>query len=234
MQRGRDLYRIRPDGSDLQPVLVTDADERSPAFDAQGQMLYFASDASGIFNLYRMAVENPGAPERLTNVLGGAFMPAVGPTGRIAFAQYQWDGYKIAMLETPDALPEAARLATYTPPDITQKQGVPALAAADWAPLNAFDDADLRPLPGETISAVRTEGGFPLYETDGSQPETEGAEARVERYGSLFTSFSFYPVLRLDQYVSRQRTRMDARLPDRTRGETFLRNTKVGTYLSSR
>ncbi|MEZ4700905.1 MAG: hypothetical protein R2834_11285, partial [Rhodothermales bacterium] len=62
---GRDLYRIRPDGRDDQPVLATPDDERSPAFDADGR-LYFSSDRTGIFNIYRMT--DDGAPEQLTNV----------------------------------------------------------------------------------------------------------------------------------------------------------------------
>ncbi len=232
---GRDLWRIRADGGDAEKVYATDADERSPAFDPEGKALYFSSDASGIFNLYRLPVEQQdAAPERLTNVLGGAFMPSVRADGALAFAQYQWDGYKIALLRAPGPLPEAA-LAAYAPPPVMQKHRPPTLASAEHDALNRFDDRDLRPLEEEALAAVRTEGSFPLRLQRASRPDEAGTEPlAVEKYGLSFTSFSFYPVLRFDQYVSRRRSRLDARLPDRTRGETLLRNTKVGVYASSR
>ena len=233
---GRDLWRVRSDGSDLTAVYATDADERNPAFDPEGEMLYFASDVSGIFNLYRMPVESSTVtPERLTNVLGGAFMPDVRADGAMAFAQYQWDGYKIAMLEEAVPVSEQARVASYSPPPVMENQAAQrAIASADQEHLNGFDDRDLRPLEEEAITAVRTEGSFPLTVKRGSDNEPALEPLAVEKYGAQFTSFSFYPVLRLDQYVSRERSRIDVRLPDRTRGETLLRNAKIGTYFSSR
>ena len=78
-----------------------------------------------IFNLYRAAVTAEARiaePERFTNVLGGAFMPAVSADGAIAYAHYQWDGYKIARLDAVPAMPPEAQVAAYTPPSITQKQ----------------------------------------------------------------------------------------------------------------
>ena len=154
-RRGRDLYRVPAAGGAPEPVLATDADERSPAFDAEGETLYYASDRTGIFNLYRMPAGGGAATgEQVTSVVGGAFMPALGPGGALAFAQYQWDGYKIAMLDAPAAVPEAARLAVYTPPTVLQKNGEAApLAHAEWAALNTFDDTDLGPLPGDAVTA---------------------------------------------------------------------------------
>ncbi|MDX1547890.1 MAG: hypothetical protein R3247_12925, partial [Rhodothermales bacterium] len=231
----RDLWRVDPSTGAAEAVLATEADERSPAFDAEGRHLYFASDASGIFNLYRVPAEDAASmPEPLTNVLGGAFMPAVSASGALAYAHYRWDGYKIALF---DATPQApAALAAYVPPPITQKRGDLALAATERDVLNRFDDTDLRPLEGEAIAAVRTEGRFPLRVTrEGTPaPPADGEPLAVEPYGADFTAFSVFPVLRLDQYVSRRRSNLDARLPDRTRGETLLRNTKVGAYVASR
>lgn len=233
---GRDLYRVRAAGGTPEAVLATDADERSPAFDPEGLYLYFASDESGIFNLYRMPVDTAaGGIERLTNVLGGAFMPAVSADGALAFAQYQWDGYKIAMLDDAVPVPEEARLATYTSPEVLQKEDAPQLAQAPWVHLNDFDDRDLGPLPGEAVTAVHTVGRFPLTPADSTVAETTAVpEQAVEGYKDIFTPFTFFPVVRLDQYVSRQSGRLDARLGARSRLETLARNTKVGVYMSSR
>ncbi len=236
---GRDLWRVRPDSEKLEKVHATEADERSPAFEPDGTALYFSSDASGIYNLYKMPVDGEdAAPERLTNVLGGAFMPSVSPDGAIAYAHYQWDGYKIAVLDAATAVPQEARVAVYTPPSVTQKQANLAVADESWADLNRFDDADLRPLEGEAITTVRSEGSIPLRvkRTNGATgtPEEETEPLEVQKYSPKFTGFSFFPVVRLDQYVSRRRSTLDARLPDRSRAETLARNFKVGTYVSSR
>ena len=121
---------------------------------------------------------------------------------------------------------------------VTQKQANLALVDDSWTSLNRFDDRDLRALEGEAIATVRNEGSLPLRvrrangDTGTSTVEEEPLE--VQKYGAKFTGFSFYPVLRLDQYVSRRQTSLDNRLPDRTRGETLLRNFKTGAYMSSR
>ena len=85
---------------------------------------------------------------------------------------------------------------------------------------------------------MRTEGSIPLRVKRGNgstgTPESATEPLAVQKYSAKFTGFSFFPALRLDQYVSRRRTALDNRLPDRTRGETLLRNLKVGTYVSSR
>ena len=60
---GRDLYRVRPDGADLEAVLATAHDERSPAFGPDGDYLYFSSDQNGIFNLYRVREGGRGKRE---------------------------------------------------------------------------------------------------------------------------------------------------------------------------
>ena len=48
---GRDLWRVRADGTELATVLATGADERSPV--PRGDDLYYSSDATGIYNVYR-------------------------------------------------------------------------------------------------------------------------------------------------------------------------------------
>ena len=260
---GRDIFRIRVQGdSEAEAIVASEADERSPALDSSGAFVYFASDASGIFNLYRASIGDADraavgaskgsdiemarsagssgpmvngrkgsmSAEPLTNVVGGAFMPDVGADGSIAFAQYRWDGYKIALLEQPVGPVEAT---SYEPPPITRKKDAPAPIAAEWAHLTSFDDTDLTTMPGSAVTAVATTGSFPLE--NGEAGEVSGqADLEVERYGTAFTSFSFYPVLRFDNYSSRRESATQRRLPPRTYGETLARNTKAGVYLSSR
>ena len=111
----RDIWRISVRGDSLEAIVRTDADERSPTFGASEDVLYFASDRSGIFNIYQLQGDEHQA---LTNVLGGAFMPSVGPDGELAYAHYQWDGYKIAILPEP----RSVQALDYSPPEVLLKE----------------------------------------------------------------------------------------------------------------
>ncbi len=196
-KHGNDLWRIQVDGSDPAPVIQTIADERSPMV-ANG-ILYYASDASGIYNIYRV---DGTTSEQLTQVIGGAFMPDMGPDGTLAYATYEWDGYKIALLKKPTALDVTA---SYTSPEFIIKAPLPHDPASD---------ADIRALARDEIAGDTYVGVDSL---------------QVSPYGAAFTDFTISPVIRLDQYVERQ---LEGRI--RGRAETFWRNLKFGTYLSSR
>lgn len=73
-------------------------DSRDPVFADHDSTIVFSSDRSGIFNLYRLDLFT-GKVTPLTNVLGGAFMPAVSADGRIAYSSYHWSGYKLAYMD---------------------------------------------------------------------------------------------------------------------------------------
>jgi WD40 repeat protein len=70
--------------------------EGMPFFDPSGRYLLFASDRSGISNIYALDLEDRTLLQ-ITNVLGGAVSPAVSPDGgRIAFLNYSsvgWDAH---------------------------------------------------------------------------------------------------------------------------------------------
>ena len=216
---GRDIYRIKSDGSDLEAIASSEADERSPAFDEKGDYLYFASDETGIYNIYRRSISTDVADaEQVTNVLGGAFMPSI-HSDRLTYAQFQYDGYKIALMDAISNVPRAERITDYRLPQVLQKPREPASGDERPVSLNAFDDSDLRSISSMPAPA--------------NEPEAD-SEYSYQPYRNQFTSFSFYPVIRLDQYVSRRRRTLDVRLADRGRLETLARNTKVGVLMSSR
>jgi Tol biopolymer transport system component len=202
----RRLARVRVSDGVLEMLTDTDVDSRSPAFSGDGTHVYFSSGRSGIFNLYRMPAEG-GPAEAVTSVLGGAFQPAVAADGRVAFARFDWDGYRIALLDQPVAVDVPA----YAPPVSTKKQPS-GEAGQSVAALNEFDDSDIRAFSAEDVGTI------------------EG----VERYSDTFTSFSFMPVVRLDQYVGVSQGGTVDRMTERTAGRALLRNTKVGLYATSR
>ena len=233
---GRDIYRVAVDGRDAEPeaVLVSDADERSPALDASGDWLYYASDRSGIFNIYRIRLNDEGgvadaAPQPLTNVTGGAFMPRLAPDGAMAFARYDAGGYRIAMLDRPAPVPAPA---PYVPPEIAGKPAADPATIVSWAMPDAHTDADIRPFDGDAMLRARgaqeDEDAAPEDEADATAPE------QVEKYSNVFTPLGFSPALRIDNYVSRRGRRLDARAPQRSVGGHLWRTAKFGVYVNSR
>ncbi len=59
-------------------------------------------------------------------------------------------------------------------------------------------------------------------------------QAPGKDYDDTFTSFQFYPVLRLDQYATGQNNRVPSEIAREFQGGQFLRNTKAGFYVASR
>jgi len=198
---GNDLWKIKLDGSEPTEILATEADERSPVM--SNGVMYYASDMNGIYNLYEM---NGEIPQQLTQVMGGAFMPDISPDGAIAYADYQWNGYKIALIDDPVTIESEF---TYSPPEFITKT---------MDSHQSSSDSDIHPIHLDDLS-VAIDQQTPI-----------GVDSlSVSKYSADFTRFSINPVIRLDQYVERQ---LEGRIQGRA--ESFWRNLKFGTYVSSR
>jgi len=100
---GRDLLLYHPESDTWTTLISGQGDARDPVFSPDGSRIYFSWDKTGIFNIYSMT---PQATEQTqwTNVVGGAFMPSVTREGRLAFANFHYQGYRIADLEQPAAI----------------------------------------------------------------------------------------------------------------------------------
>jgi len=92
---GRDIASIDSSGMDFRYEIQTRWDERDPAPGSDGQSILYACDRSGIFNIYRRDIHS-GEEEQLTNVLGGAFMPAEDSEQGCIYVSFTADGFKIA------------------------------------------------------------------------------------------------------------------------------------------
>ncbi len=95
----RDLARLRVDqpGAQVEVLVATAGTDRDPVWNAGGREVIFASDFSGIFNLYSYDLETQ-AIRPLTNVKGGALTPSCSPSGQVAFAAYGARGFQIRQL----------------------------------------------------------------------------------------------------------------------------------------
>jgi len=96
----RDLASVATDGSDFRYELRTDNDERDARYAPDGRIV-FASDRTGIFNIYALDPAS-GSVAQLTNVVGGAFMPDEAGDGAVVYAQYTGKGYRVSRLESTD------------------------------------------------------------------------------------------------------------------------------------
>jgi hypothetical protein len=83
----------------------TGADERDPFVSADGAALYYASDATGIFNIHRMDLAS-GRSAAVSDVAGGAFWPCADGRGRLAFGRFDAEGYRIAVLDSVSDVPD--------------------------------------------------------------------------------------------------------------------------------
>jgi Tol biopolymer transport system component len=95
----RDIAVISSDGTGFAHLLSTQNDERDPAWSPDGKSILFASDRTGVFNIYQKDLTT-GRADQLTNVIGGAFMPVIDPAGKtIVYSTFHSDGYSIARLD---------------------------------------------------------------------------------------------------------------------------------------
>lgn len=166
---GRDIARVNADGSKFSYLLQTENDERNPVFDKENNLIY-ASDKTGIYNLYRLNTTS-NETEQLTNVLGGAFMPEVDEKGNIAYSGYTSGGYKIFLLKKEDRrniLAEQSYVRKNNPP-IGDDQPNGDFARFDLNKLKVYND----------------------YETPAYKPE---------KYSGAFSKLTFFPFLRYDNY----------------------------------
>jgi Tol biopolymer transport system component len=128
--------------------------EANPSFSPGGDYIYFESDRTGIVNLYAFHLKT-GRLFQITNVIGGAMMPAVSPDNqKIAYVSYSSGGYDIAVMDINPAdwkeVPagSAAQAAAWQTPSystsvseagnykIHDYDPVPTLLPKFWLPVN--------------------------------------------------------------------------------------------------
>jgi Tol biopolymer transport system component len=189
---GRDIAWIHPDGGEVEFVVRGDDDARNAVFTPDGARMLFNSDRTGIFNIYAMDVATR-AISQLTNVLGGAFMPTINADGRLVYSNYTSKGYKLYVLDNPKAIQaEDAHYLTMSNSESALPR--PQLVQFAGDATDVFDWQQLRSY------------------------DDSNADGPSRQYKSVFTSLSFVPFLRFDNYNTKN---------------TVIDNFKGGVYLFS-
>lgn len=222
----RTIMRYELSSGDYELVAGDDfADYRDPFISNDG-FLYYSSNLDGIYNIYRKDLTS-GETEQLTSVIGGAFMPFATDNGKLLYSEYQADGYKIRQISLPV---EKIQFGYYEPqsealePSVTDVQNY-------LLSLNDFDDSDISAF-SHTEKAAADTGAY-LFELS----SLNGKEQLIyKEYTDTFTRFSFYPVIRFDNYTKLHgnngtliKNGKIARL-----GKNLFRDVKPGVYFTSR
>jgi len=172
---GRDIAEIKPDGSDLRFLITGDDDSRDGTYSPDGKTIAFASDRSGIFNLYSYDIAS-GTISRLTNVLGGAFSPTMNSAGDVVYSGYTSTGYKIFLF--PHVVPAVVTV------------------EHDYAIRGEGSDGS----PGPRLASAG--GAVKQFDWDAlrTYDDTKTPSLQEKPYRSIFTSLTFVPLIRIDNY----------------------------------
>lgn len=98
----QDLYLVNADGSGIRALNLDKWEDMDPCWAPDGR-IYFASDVTGIFNVYAMDPVR-GSVSQVTNVIGGAESPSLSPGGNLVFANYTAHGWKMWGVQRADFL----------------------------------------------------------------------------------------------------------------------------------
>ncbi|MDD3095488.1 MAG: hypothetical protein PHD63_04515, partial [Candidatus Marinimicrobia bacterium] len=109
LNHGRGIYRLDLLNNNIQPFIEDPRwDNRTPFVSADGSALYYVSDRSGIFNIYRKNLNDPDAEDALiSNVRGAAMYPALHPDGdSLAYTLFSEGRFVLHQLEARTPVPQ--------------------------------------------------------------------------------------------------------------------------------
>ncbi|MFH7321296.1 hypothetical protein ACHHRT_11905 [Desulfurivibrio sp. D14AmB] len=213
-RRGRTgLEILAADGGESRVLLErADSTPAWPVWSGDGRQLYFTLAAAKVHNIHRL---DPATGElaRVTNVVGGAFEPALCPrTGRLVFADYSARGFDLQLLENHGTISTAPAQQETASRERGQRStpsaGKP--AASDDAQLPAhrpyLAGATLLPRGWLPLFSVDEEGGNYGFSTWGADALHRHRFEAAALYGSASDRWSwaisyrnhwFFPILEL-------------------------------------
>jgi Tol biopolymer transport system component len=215
----RDLYALDAESRSLRPILVhRDIDIRDPFIDKNNGDIYFSSDKTGIFNIYRTDKNFTGI-EQITNVSGGAFMPFVHDES-LYYSEFQHDGYKIRKLMLVNRDGSKFPAAEFTEHNHSEFS-LDSRLLSDNHPFLNIEQEDSTNQLSYTFAYSDEPGNYSRSVTD---------------YSETTTRLNVLPLVRFDNYskLNGSNSRLMRNLEVANLGENLWRDVKAGAYLSAR
>ena len=176
----RDLVEIRLRDGEWRRLTWGASLEIDPTLSPDGRWLVYASDGSGIYDLYARRVAgapaHQGQTVRLTRVLGGAFEPAISPDGsRLVYVGWTVDGEELYELPFD---PEGGRPVSLPDPRAGRSAVVPTAVSARRIPYVPWSTL----LPRQWLPSITagTEGTARIGLALGGQEITERIHVSLE------------------------------------------------------
>lgn len=174
LNESRDIAICDLDGNIDFVLAEKNVDERNPVFINQDEIIY-SSDKKGIFNLFVYNLKT-GVSRQITNVVGGAFMPAVSFKGELAYAGYTSTGYKIFHLDRIDTT-DFSEIPSYNYRLFTIAEEKRVDGKFNWEKLRNFDDTKIPNFEVRKYSANFTKLSFiPFLRYDNYSRSAKGFE----------------------------------------------------------
>lgn len=99
LNEGWDLFLINKVNGKKKRLTQNKAVEAHPIWSPDGRYIYYTSDQSGIYNVYRMQLTT-GQVQQVTDVLTGVFQPALSPDGKsLVVRYYNGEGFDLRQID---------------------------------------------------------------------------------------------------------------------------------------
>jgi WD40 repeat protein len=168
----QDIATVNVGSGEVEMLIAGIPDDRNPSYSADGKYLYFSSDRTGIFNIYKMEVASKTI-EQVTNVLGGAFTPSISDSGKVTYSLYTSKGFKINYLV--DSVRQNIIASRYQEPERIRRPEIK--IDNDSLKRNQYDFVALR-----------------------NYDDTAVPNLDKKEYKNVYGSLSIIPFLRIDNY----------------------------------
>jgi hypothetical protein len=134
----RDIFLVDVESGTETRITADRALDTGPEWSRDGRWLYFSSDRTGIANLYAYELAS-GATMQMTNVLGGAFQPAISPDGStIVYVGFTSRGFDLWSLPIDPSTFRAAEPYADVRPEPTSDHEILSVPAEAYDPFETF------------------------------------------------------------------------------------------------
>ena len=215
----RNLYTYQMDSGIVKPILVhPDIDIRDPFIDEKTGEIYFSSDKTGIFDIYKID-RNLKTIEKITEVTGGAFMPFV-KDGSLFYSEFHHDGYKIAKLLIGDRIGTNYSMSEFSEAKSPTVHIALPRVSGNYKPLNIYQQ--------DSTGVIK----FSYTYSD----DAADYERSIREYSETTTQLNILPLIRFDNYskLNGSNSRLIRNLEVESLGENLWRDVKLGAFLSAR